>query len=112
MPMVTKESNARSGISATRLPFGGSSNSISAAAFLGSESFDVRVVSPFRMVMDAGSLDRALTSLAPGQSEHPGNAHYRDGFDDWFAGNAGLLVTDLLLVRESGAMRLVLEPLP
>jgi hypothetical protein len=63
-------------------------------------------------VVDAHSLDQALTALAPGESEHPGHPHFDDGLGDWLAGHSALLVTDRLLVRESGDRQLVLEPLP
>jgi acyl-homoserine lactone acylase PvdQ len=64
------------------------------------------------MVVDAGSLDQALTAIAPGQSEHPRHPHFSDSLDDWLVGHSALLITDRLLVRESGARQLVLEPLP
>jgi len=94
------------------LPYGGSGNTINTAEFVRPDDFAVRVASIFRMVVDAGSLDQALTSLAPGQSEHPRHPHFRDSLDSWLAGHSALLVTDRLLVRESGARQLVLEPLP
>jgi hypothetical protein len=64
------------------------------------------------MVVDGGSPDQALTALAPGESEHPGHIHYRDGLPGWLAGHSELLVTDPLWVKESGALQLVLEPTP
>jgi penicillin amidase len=94
------------------LPYGGSGDTINTAELARSDDFGVRVASVFRMVVDAGSLDQALTAIAPGQSEHPSHPHFNDGLDDWLAGHSSLLVTDRLLVRESGARRLVLEPLP
>jgi acyl-homoserine lactone acylase PvdQ len=94
------------------LPYGGSGNTINTAELARPDDFGVRVASVFRMVVDAGSLDQALTAIAPGQSEHPSHPHFNDGLDDWLAGHSSLLVTDRLLVRESGARRLVLEPLP
>jgi penicillin amidase len=94
------------------LPYGGSGNTVNTAELAGPDDFGVRVASIFRMVVDAGALDQALTAIAPGQSEHPRHPHFNDGLDDWLAGHSSLLVTDRLLVRESGARRLVLEPLP
>jgi len=96
----------------SELPYGGSGDTVNTAEFLEPDDFAVRVASIFRMVVDAGSLDHALTALAPGQSEHPGHPHFSDGLDDWLAGHSALLVTDRLLVRESGDRQLVLEPLP
>jgi penicillin amidase len=94
------------------LSYGGSGNTINTAELVRPDDFAVRVASIFRMVVDAGSLDQALTAIAPGQSEHPRHPHFKDSLDDWLAGHSGLLVTDRLLVRESGARQLVLEPLP
>jgi penicillin amidase len=94
------------------LPYGGSGNTINTAEFGRPDDFEVRVASIFRMVVDAGALDQALTAIAPGQSEHPRHPHFSDGLDSWLAGHSNLLVTDRLLVRESGARQLVLEPLP
>jgi len=94
------------------LPYGGSNDTINTAEFIRSDDFAVRVASIYRMVVDAGSLDQALVAIAPGESEHPQHPHFSDGLDDWLAGHSTLLVTDRLLVRESGARQLVLEPLP
>jgi penicillin amidase len=94
------------------LPYGGSGNTVNTAELVRPDDFSVRVASIFRMVVDAGSLDQALTAIAPGQSEHPRHPHFSDSLDDWLAGHSALLITDRLLVRESGARQLVLEPLP
>jgi len=96
----------------SEIPYGGSGDTVNTAEFAKPDDFAVRVASIFRMVVDAGSLDQALTAIAPGQSEHPRHPHFDDSLDDWLAGHSALLVTDRLLVRESGARRLVLEPLP
>jgi len=104
--------NGSSFIGLSDLPYGGSGNTINTAELVSPGDFAVRVASIFRMVVDAGSLDQALTAIAPGQSEHPRHPHFSDGLDDWLAGHSSLLVTDRLLVRESGARQLVLEPLP
>ena len=94
----------------TQLPYGGGGSTVNTAEFIGPDSFDVRVASMFRMVVDVGSPDQALTALAPGESEHPGHLHYRDGLKGWLSGRSELLVTDPILVKESGALQLVLEP--
>jgi penicillin amidase len=96
----------------TGIPYGGSGDTVNTAEFAKPGDFVVRVASVFRMVVDAGSLDQSLTAIAPGQSEHPQHPHFSDGLGDWLAGNSALLVTDRLLVRESGDRQLVLEPLP
>jgi acyl-homoserine lactone acylase PvdQ len=71
----------------------------------------VRVASTFRLTVDAGALDQALISHAPGQSEHPGHAHFADGVSGWLAGRAKLLPTAPLVIEESSRALLVLEPL-
>ena len=94
------------------LPYGGSFDSVNTGEFQNSDSFDLRVASTFRIVVDVGSLDKSLVAMAPGQSEHPQHPHYRDGLSDWLSGHAGLLTSDKVLVQESGAKRLILEPAP
>ena len=107
------EARAGSGfVGLSDLPYGGSGNTINTAEFVRPGDFAVRVASIFRMVVDAGSLDQALTAIAPGQSEHPRHPHFSDSLNSWLAGRSELLVTDRMLVRESGARQLVLEPLP
>jgi penicillin amidase len=96
----------------SNIPYGGSGDTINTAEFREPKDFSVRVASLFRMVVDAGSFDHALAALAPGESEHPGHPHFSDGLEDWLVGHSVLLVTDRLLVRESGDRQLVLEPLP
>jgi penicillin amidase len=107
--------DSRSGsnfVGLSEIPYGGSGDTINTAEFAKPDDFAVRVASIFRMVVDAGSLDHALTAIAPGQSEHPQHPHFDDSLGDWLAGHSALLVTDRLLVRESGDRQLVLEPLP
>jgi penicillin amidase len=94
------------------LPYGGSSDSVNTGEFQGSSTFDVRVASTFRIVVDVGSLDKSLVAIAPGESEHPQHPHYRDNLSDWLRGHAGLLVSDKVLVRESDPHRLILQPVP
>jgi penicillin amidase len=91
-------------------PYGGSRGTVNVAAFEASEPFAVRVASTARFAVDAGALDQMLTALAPGQSEHPGHPHYRDGIPDWLAGRSSLLATGRLLVEEVSLAHLVLEP--
>ena len=94
------------------LPYGGGGSTVNTAEFIGPESLQVRVASTFRIVVNVGSPDQALAALAPGESEHPGHLHYRDGLEGWLGGRSELLVTDPLLVKESGALQLILEPAP
>lgn len=94
------------------LPYGGSSDSVNTGEFQNSDTFDVRVASTFRIVVDVGSLDKSLVAIAPGQSEHPQHPHYRDNLPDWLRGHAGLMTSDKVLVREFGPRILTLQPAP
>jgi penicillin amidase len=93
-----------------RIPYGGNGNTVSAGGYDPSRPFDARVASTVRLGFDAGALDQGLVSIAPGQSEHPGHAHFRDGVADWLEGRGGLLSSGRLLVEESSVARLVLDP--
>ena len=90
---------------------GGSGTTVNTAEYDRSDPFEVRVASTFRLTVDAGALDQALTSHAPGQSEHPGHAHFADGVPAWLEGRAQLLPTAPLVIEESSRALLVLEPL-
>jgi acyl-homoserine lactone acylase PvdQ len=72
--------------------------------------FAARSASLYRIAMDLAKEDRILTSLAPGQSEHPGVSHYRDGLSPWFKGNPRLFPRSSFLVEEDTAHILKLEP--
>ena len=91
-------------------PYGGSSDSPSAAEYDPSDPFDVRVVSVVRFAVDLSALDQPLVSLAPGQSEHPSHPHFSDGLGSWMRGRAGWLPTTRLTVEESNADVLELVP--
>jgi len=90
--------------------YGGDDGSVLAGGYRPLESFDVRSVASFRLLIDAAALDEALTSLAPGQSEHAGHAHRADGVGRWLSGRPGLLATSALVVEESAVARLRLVP--
>ncbi len=90
-------------------PLAGQADSI-ARAVPDRESFETRTASTFRMAVDLASPDRMLTSLAPGQSEHPGHPHFDDGLAPWRDGRPSLVVTSRFLLEEASVERLVLEP--
>lgn len=73
-------------------------------------SFQSRLASSFRMAVDLASPDRMLTSLAPGQSEHPRHVHFDDGVEPWREGREALVVTSRFLLEEAAVERLLLEP--
>jgi acyl-homoserine lactone acylase PvdQ len=90
--------------------YDGDGSSVLAAEYRPLESFETRIVSAYRLAVDTAELDQALTTLAPGQSEHPGHPHQSDRVESWLRGRAGLLATSPLVVEENAAAVLVLEP--
>ena len=75
-------------------------------------SFDVERTALYRVAIDLGSQDRFLSSLSPGQSEHPGHPHYSDGITRSAQDRLSLFATSRLVIEEQNAQRLVLEPAP
>ncbi len=76
------------------------------------QPFDVRVASTFRFAIDLARPQEALSSLAPGQSGHPGHPLSVDGVARWLDGRPRLLATSPILVEETAVTRLLLEPAP
>jgi penicillin amidase len=93
-------------------PYGGDGSSVRTAEYQALESFDTQVVSGYRFIVDTADLDQALTSLAPGQSEHPGHPHSADRLVRWRQDRPVLLSTNQLVLEESTSARLELEPGP
>ena len=91
-------------------PAPGDGSTVAVAEYDPSQPFDVRLASIFRFALDLGSPQEALTSLAPGQSGHPGHPQSVDGVGRWREGRARLLATSPLLVEEMAVSSLVLEP--
>ncbi len=91
-------------------PMGGSGRTVNTQEYAPDAPFDVRLASTFRFAVDTAALDRSLTVLAPGQSEHPGHRHYADGLTSWLEGRSTILPTARVLVEESVVHRLLLEP--
>ena len=91
---------------------GGSGSTVNTADFSPLGPFDVRIASLFRFAVDLAQLDRSLTVLAPGQSEHPGHSHYDDGLQRWREGRSAALMSSPVLVEEAALARLRLEPEP
>jgi len=75
-------------------------------------SFDVERAALYRVAMDLGASDRLLSSLAPGQTEHPGQPHATDGIKRWASSRLALFATSRLVIEEENVERLVLEPAP
>ncbi|MBJ20762.1 MAG: hypothetical protein CL933_15245 [Deltaproteobacteria bacterium] len=74
--------------------------------------FQVEGAALYRVAMDLGAPDRLLSSLAPGQTEHPGHPHSTDGIARWAASRLSLFATNRLVIEEENIERLVLEPAP
>ncbi|MBW1685327.1 MAG: penicillin acylase family protein [Deltaproteobacteria bacterium] len=91
---------------------GGSASTVNAAEYAPAAPYEVRLASIYRFAVDAASLDRSLSALAPGQSEHPGHPHYADALRPWLEGRFHVLSSARPLVEEELSARLVLEPVP
>ncbi len=89
---------------------GGNDATIASSGFDPAAGFAVTRASSLRMAVDLATPDRLLSSLSPGQSEHPGHPHYKDGLARWLEGRPGLLLTSRLLVEEDAGPKLLLEP--
>ena len=107
-PLVRPDAGAPLG----PFPYGGDGGSVHAGGYRPLAGFDVRTVASFRLLIDAAALDEALTSLAPGQSEHAGHAHRADGVGRWLGGRPSLLATSALVVEEGAVSRLRVVPAP
>ena len=91
-------------------PYGGDGASIRIADYRMLDSFGTEVAAIYRFRADAAELDQALTSLAPGQSEHPGHPHEVNGLERWLAGRPTLLSTSDPVIEDTEVARLRLEP--
>jgi penicillin amidase len=91
---------------------GGSGSTVNAAEYAAAAPYAVRLASTYRFLADAAQLDRSLSALAPGQSEHPGHPHFADGLPHWLEGRLGELVMERRAVEEASVAGLVLEPIP
>ena len=91
-------------------PYPGSGGVVGMADYDLTRPYAARSASMYRIAMDLAADDRILTSLAPGQSEHPGHPHYRDGLGPWLNGNPRLFARSNFLVEEHTVDSLRLEP--
>ena len=89
---------------------GGDGTTLGATAYEYTRPYRVSEAATYRLAVDLAAPDRMLSSLAPGQSEHPQHPHFADGFERWLAGRPSLLLTSRLLVEEESSERLLLEP--
>ena len=94
------------------LGFPGSGETLAFARHRPGITFDVERAGLYRVAMDLSSPEGLLSSLAPGQSEHPGHPHYSDGIGRWVSSRLSLLATSRIVIDEESAERLLLEPAP
>lgn len=94
------------------LPYGGDGGTVQVAEYRGIRSFGVQVASTYRLATDAGNLDQALTSLLPGESEHPASDHAFDQLERWRQGRPSLLSTSDPVIEDGPVARLQLVPAP
>jgi len=88
----------------------GHAGGLGMADYAATRPFEARTALLYRMVVDLAADDRILTSLAPGQSEHQGQVHFRDGLGPWLEGNPRLIARSPFLVEEQAVDLLRLEP--
>jgi penicillin amidase len=93
-----------------RWPFGGDGVTIAVGEYDPASPYEVRVISAYRLVVDLASPSLALSALAPGESEHPGDPRRDAGVGRWLAGRPALLATHPFVVDEGAQARLVLVP--
>ena len=90
----------------------GSGQTLAFARYRPGTSFDVERAGLYRVAMDLAASDRLLSSLAPGQTEHPGHSHFSDGVGRWALSRLSLFATSRLVIEEESSERLLLEPAP
>jgi penicillin amidase len=71
---------------------------------------EASVGASFRAIFDAGDWDRSLAQNAPGQSGHPGSAHFRDLAALWSAGQYFPLVFSDAAIQREAESTLILVP--
>ncbi len=90
---------------------GGDADAIAVSEYAAlDESFDAVVIPGYRLLVDAGNLDQALTAFAPGESEHAGHPHATDGIERWRLGKPSLLSTSDPVIEDGTVHSLLLEP--
>lgn len=91
-------------------PYGGDGLTIAVGEYDAAAPYDVTVVATHRLVVDLASPELALSALAPGVSEHPGDPRREAGLERWLAGRPALLATHRFVVDEGAIGRLWLVP--
>lgn len=91
-------------------PYGGDGLTIAVGEYDAAAPYDVTVVAVHRLVVDLASPELALSALAPGVSEHPGDPRRDAGIGRWLEGRPALLATHRFVVDEGALGRLTLAP--
>jgi penicillin amidase len=91
-------------------PFGGASRTLAVGEYDLAAPYETRVVSGYRIAVDASRPGLALTSFAPGASELPQDPMRVSALDTWLAGRSAVFATDFTLIDEEVNQELVLEP--
>lgn len=91
-------------------PYGGDGLTIAVGEYDAAAPYEVTVAAVHRLVVDLASPELALSALAPGVSEHPGDPRRDAGLARWLAGRPGLLATHRFVVDEGAQGRLALVP--
>jgi penicillin amidase len=92
-------------------PIGGDFDTVWAAGASYTEVGDQPVIGPpFRFIADLSDWNKTLWILAPGQSGHPGSAHYADNIRSWLQGEYYPLPFDRVAVLAAAKAKFVLEP--
>ncbi len=93
-------------------PFGGSGRTIAIGEYDLTAPYETRIVSGYRIALDASWPQLALTAFAPGASELPRDPMRTSALDGWLAGRSAVFATDFTLIEEEADQELVLEPAP
>jgi penicillin amidase len=72
--------------------------------------FEVVEASSYRVAIDLSAPDLMVSTLSPGQTEHPLHPHSTDGLERWEEGRPSVVLTNRLLIEESSSERLILDP--
>jgi penicillin amidase len=91
-------------------PYGGDGLTIAVGEYDAAAPYEVTVIAAHRLVVDLAGPELALSALAPGVSEHPGDPRREAGIERWLAGRPALLATHRFVVDEGAQGRLALAP--
>ncbi len=94
------------------MPVPGGAHTLDFARHRPGVSFAVERAALYRLAIDLAAPDGMLSTLAPGQVEHPGHPNYADGITRWSKHRLTLFPLSRLAIEEGDWDALVLEPAP